>query len=1034
MNATTPDIMALEEVRIANEAGRAVLVFDRDLDHILFANTAAAALFGWSDAAEDRNLPALVTRQIAGVRPILEEDGEAMLRVKGGAEGLQVWVTAHLMNIVAADGTTLALMAAPLPGAARESEAALAGRLLAESGCADRVAIVSAEGILARTDDLADDDGQLAALPGSIFPAEDAAFGGGANIWPVASTLALVRVPERAMNEPAASRAGPVDADAAASPIGALLDRWRSRGGEQASVPAGEPASGEAATGTSAPESEPEAPEPDATKALEHPVALDEPDRSRTAPETEEVREAPASPLAEPARFVWRIDADGRFSHLSHEFAAVVGPAAADVIGVAFTEVAEAFGFDEDGEIAGLMQRRDTFSGRGIFWPVEGTEHKVLVELAALPVYGRDRVFEGFRGFGVVRPEETVNDLEAIGMMLVAEEPEAEDAGEAVPRGGLADDSEEMPAFGRRTPAQESAAIEDEGGGDAAGTVVRLEERRRREPLLSPAEADAFRAIGAELSPTDQTARPLQTGEEPASEPEKREAPVDPERASLDPELSALFSGLPLPVLVEMRTRPVFANAGFWKLTGYRDLAAFREAGGLDALFAEAEEPQDSDGTGERRQVPIRRADGSVTLARVQIQRVSLSGRSCLTFYFTPEGDLEPAAPEDDAATHQPTAREAAEALRSEVEELRAVLDTATDGIVLLDTPGAVRSMNGAAEALFGLSAEDYRGRDFTELLAADSRRPTQNYLETLREEGLAGILNDGREVDAQVAGGGTIPLFITIGRLPGERGWCVVLRDIAHWKRAEEELVAARRQAEDASLHKSRFLANISHELRTPLNAIIGFADVMTSETYGPIGHERYMEYLGDIKRSGHHVLDLVNDLLDISKIEAGKVELAFEAVALNDVVSEVVSLMQPQANRERVIVRSNLPGGIPPVVADRRTLRQIALNLVSNAIRFTPAGGQIIASTSYGENGEVALRFRDSGIGMTDREIEIALTPFQQVNAAGKERGDGTGLGLPLTKAMVEANRALFRIASTPGEGTLIEITFPAQRVLAH
>ena len=141
----------------------------------------------------------------------------------------------------------------------------------------------------------------------------------------------------------------------------------------------------------------------------------------------------------------------------------------------------------------------------------------------------------------------------------------------------------------------------------------------------------------------------------------------------------------------------------------------------------------------------------------------------------------------------------------------------------------------------------------------------------------------------------------------------------------------------------------------------------------------------------------------------------------------------MQPQANRERVIVRSNLPTSVPPVVADRRSVRQIALNLVSNAIRFTPTGGHIIVSTSYTADGSVYLRFRDSGIGMSEDEIEIAMLPFQQVGPTQRRRGEGTGLGLPLTKALVEANRARFQLSSTPGEGTLVEILFPPQRVLA-
>ncbi len=143
---------------------------------------------------------------------------------------------------------------------------------------------------------------------------------------------------------------------------------------------------------------------------------------------------------------------------------------------------------------------------------------------------------------------------------------------------------------------------------------------------------------------------------------------------------------------------------------------------------------------------------------------------------------------------------------------------------------------------------------------------------------------------------------------------------------------------------------------------------------------------------------------------------------------------MMQPQANRERVIIRSSFASRLPEVVADLRSVRQIALNILSNAVRYTQAGGQVIVSTAHEPNGEVVMRVRDTGVGMTQAEIEQALKPFKQVNALKRARGDGTGLGLPLTKAMVEANRAKFSIYSTPGEGTLVEVTFPSTRVLAE
>jgi signal transduction histidine kinase len=160
----------------------------------------------------------------------------------------------------------------------------------------------------------------------------------------------------------------------------------------------------------------------------------------------------------------------------------------------------------------------------------------------------------------------------------------------------------------------------------------------------------------------------------------------------------------------------------------------------------------------------------------------------------------------------------------------------------------------------------------------------------------------------------------------------------------------------------------------------------------------------------------------------------MIYEAVALNEMLTQTVAMMQPQANRERVIIRSSLASNLPDVVADPRSVRQIALNLLSNAVRYTQAGGQVIVSTAYEPSGDVVLRVRDTGIGMSPAEIEQALKPFRQINTLKRERGDGTGLGLPLTKAMVEANRARFTINSTPGEGTLVEVAFPSTRVLAN
>ena len=371
---------------------------------------------------------------------------------------------------------------------------------------------------------------------------------------------------------------------------------------------------------------------------------------------------------------------------------------------------------------------------------------------------------------------------------------------------------------------------------------------------------------------------------------------------------------------------------------------------------------------------------------------------------------------------------------RKEGDELRSILNTATDGVITVDDAGVILSMNGSAEALFGVHANEAVGEPLISLMHRDSHAEALDYLDGLKRNGVRSVLNDGRDVFGREKKGGRIPLFMTLGRISEEDPprYCAVLRDLTAWKRAEADLTEARRAAEAASAKKSDFLAKISHEIRTPMNAIIGFSEVMQEERLGPLGNPKYREYLGDIQTSGRHVVSLVNDLLDLAKIEAGRMELDFAATDLNAVVTSAVSIIQPQANASRILIRSQLAPSLPPVVADERSIRQILLNMLSNATRFTESGGQVIVATALLDSGEAVIRIRDTGIGMTTGEIEQAMEPFRQVGT--RRSSGGTGLGLPLTKALVEANRAAFAIRSTPGEGTLIEVIFPATRVLAE
>jgi signal transduction histidine kinase len=207
-----------------------------------------------------------------------------------------------------------------------------------------------------------------------------------------------------------------------------------------------------------------------------------------------------------------------------------------------------------------------------------------------------------------------------------------------------------------------------------------------------------------------------------------------------------------------------------------------------------------------------------------------------------------------------------------------------------------------------------------------------------------------------------------------------------------------------------------------------------MMQEQFGPIGNDRYRDYLRDIHGSGEHLVSLINDLLDLSKIEAGKLDMVFASVNLNPLVQQCVALMQPQANQQRIIIRSSLSQSLPAVEVDARSVRQIVLNLLSNSIKFTGAGGQVIISTALTDRGDAVLRVRDTGAGMTDKEIETAMEPFRQLATSTRWGSGGTGLGLPLTKALAEANRASFTIKSAVDTGTLVEIAFPGGRVAAE
>jgi PAS domain S-box-containing protein len=255
---------------------------------------------------------------------------------------------------------------------------------------------------------------------------------------------------------------------------------------------------------------------------------------------------------------------------------------------------------------------------------------------------------------------------------------------------------------------------------------------------------------------------------------------------------------------------------------------------------------------------------------------------------------------------------------------------------------------------------------------------------------------------------------------------------DITELKRREAALSAAKEEAEIASRSKSEFLANISHELRTPLNAIIGFTEIMHDEIFGPIGAPKYREYLADVLDSARHLLDLINDILDIAKAEAGKLQLDEETVDVRSVMVAATRLVHERAHRAKLALGIEVSADLPAIRGDERKLKQILLNLLTNAVKFTPAGGRITVAAALAPDGDLLLTVADTGIGIAAADIATALAPFGQVDGSLQRKYQGTGLGLPLSRAMVELHGGTLDIESTVGAGTTVTIRLPASRVL--
>ena len=746
-----------------------------------------------------------------------------------------------------------------------------------------------------------------------------------------------------------------------------------------------------------------------------------------------------------PLRFVWHLDADSRFAIASDEFVQLVGPRAARVGGT-WNEIAAALTLDPNNQVERAFASRETWSGIVVSWPVTDSDTRLPIELSGLPVFDRDRTFRGYRGFGVCRDVDRINKLvrarreaqKVLSSPGSPPQPSSPQSSSPVPR-----EPDAAPAMPAAAAVEKTDSLEPAKPDDAAvavsaspsespGLVESLANvvpfrpappvEPKTSPSLSPVERKAFREIAQELtsrlrgSPASGEGAIQGAVQESAA---TGEAPCEAPTPSAEINLElALLDHIPLGVLVLRNATLLHANQHFLEWSGYNSVAAIEAAGGLQMLFTEPGTTHALTESGHPHALGIKTARGDKLPVEGRMFRVPWNGSAAIVLILT-NGQFEAAVRNAENALH---------AAEAEIGELKSVLDAASDGVMVLDAEGKIAGANARAASLFAKPADELTGSTFAGLFAPDSENAIcahlAGVLEGAQDPGIeidvAGLLGDGRSV----------PLVLTFRR-SGDNRVCALLRDVTMRKRAEEELHNAKREWLSAASAKADFLARISHEIRTPLNAMMGLAEAMMVERFGPIGNERYREYIKDIHIAGSHLASMISDLLDLSKLETGRMELAFADLNLNDLVQQCVGIMQPQANSARIIIRSALAPGLPRVLADERLVRQIVFNLLSNSIRLTGPGGQIIVSTVFSDAGQVVLRVRDTGAGMSEKDIKAAAEPFRDTATSASLGSAGTGFGLSLTTALAKANHAQFSIKSAPEAGTLIEIAFPPNRV---
>lgn len=357
--------------------------------------------------------------------------------------------------------------------------------------------------------------------------------------------------------------------------------------------------------------------------------------------------------------------------------------------------------------------------------------------------------------------------------------------------------------------------------------------------------------------------------------------------------------------------------------------------------------------------------------------------------------------------------------------------------IVAVDMKGHVVFWNAAAERTFGYSRKEMAEERLTSIIPERYREAhAQGFERACQSPSSDGLENLGKtlELVGRHKDGHEFPIELSLGvwKQEGEKYFSAVIHDISKRKAEEKALIKAKEEAEAANKTKTDFLANMSHELRTPLNGILGFSQMMMDEVFGGLGHPKNKTYVEDINHAGEHLLRLVNEILDVSKIEAGKLSLSESPVDISVVLDGCAKIFTTQATQRGLALNIEVAEKLPMLRADEIRIEQICNNLISNAIKFTPAGGLVEVTVALSEQGDIVAKIMDTGIGIKEADIPKILQPFEQVENILTRSHEGSGLGLPLAKHLTEMQGGSLVIDSTVNQGTLVTVTFPRTKLV--